>query len=105
MGYRRSKAEAKSKQQWSRWIEQHWDRLHAIGLPPNVYASEHHWREFLETGVVDARPGESDEFYFRSLARNQMRDLWEFLRAFPQFDADRSSLIGFLAVHLEDPAS
>jgi hypothetical protein len=68
MGFRQSKSDRQQCQQrWIDWIEVHRSVLMDIGLPPEVYLSEAHWKDFLQDGYLELHPEDSTGFSFSDL--------------------------------------
>ncbi len=59
--------------EWYAWIDQHREKLVAVGLAPEVYLDQSHWNDFLENGHLHWHA--SSGFDFESLSPVQLTEL------------------------------
>ncbi|MBI2920539.1 MAG: hypothetical protein HYY18_05595 [Planctomycetes bacterium] len=78
MAFRKPKSsEHRTASKWEDWISRTRQELASIGLPPEVYLDQAHWRDFLENGGLDWHT--SSGFSFELLLAGQLAALHRFL--------------------------
>lgn len=82
MGFRQPKSHEHERQEaWRDWLDHARSDLRAIGLPPEVFLSEAHWRDFLTNGYLEKQLQDSAGFDFDQLSPACAGALRRFLEA------------------------
>ena len=77
---------------WHKWLQQNEKLLDDCGLPTIVFASESHWRDFLEHGFLDHH-NDAINFTVDELSETKLRKLKDFLESSLTSQEKQSALV------------